>query len=241
MVGELVGARVQLAIGQLLLLEDHGDRRRGCARPGPRTAGGCTGRAGCRPAVAFHSHQQLLPLGCGQQRQVATAARPGRAISRAAAREVAHQARDAWRRRTGRWCTRDSPSEPSSASLQRQRQVELGACVLGTPAPASVHAGQLQRAPAGRSAARTSPGTAACGSGRAAAAAPRPAARRAGPGARRRPGSSRTRASSSRKRGSPARSVRSTRVLTKKPISPSVSARLRLATGVPTTMSLWPL
>ena len=37
-----------------------------------------------------------------------------------------------------------------------------------------------------------------------------------------------------RSSASPGRSVRSTRVLTKKPISPSISARLRLATGVPT-------
>jgi hypothetical protein len=33
--------------------------------------------------------------------------------------------------------------------------------------------------------------------------------------------------------------VRSTRVFTKNPISPSVSTRFRLATGVPTTMSSW--
>ena len=45
---------------------------------------------------------------------------------------------------------------------------------------------------------------------------------------------SRTRASSSRNRGLPARSVRSTSVLTKKPISPSISPRSRPATGVPT-------
>ena len=38
----------------------------------------------------------------------------------------------------------------------------------------------------------------------------------------------------------PTRSPRSTRVLTKKPISPSISARLRPATGVPTAMSSWP-
>ena len=65
------------------------------------------------------------------------------------------------------------------------------------------------------------------------AAAPPPASRRGGPGARRRRGRSRAPgASSSRKVGSPERSARSTRVLTKKPISPSSSrARLRFAIG----------
>ena len=55
-------------------------------------------------------------------------------------------------------------------------------------------------------------------------------------------GTSRARArSSSRKLGSPDKSVRSTSVLTKKPISPSISARVRLAIGEPTTMSSWPV
>jgi hypothetical protein len=35
--------------------------------------------------------------------------------------------------------------------------------------------------------------------------------------------------------------VRSTWVLTKKPISPSISPRLRLAIGTPTRMSVWPV
>ena len=48
-------------------------------------------------------------------------------------------------------------------------------------------------------------------------------------------------AKSSRKLGSPARRVRSASVLTKNPISPSISARLRLAIGEPTTMSSCPL
>jgi hypothetical protein len=47
-------------------------------------------------------------------------------------------------------------------------------------------------------------------------------------------GRARTRPRSSAKVGSPARSPRSTRVLTKKPIRPSTSERVRPATGVPT-------
>ncbi len=50
-----------------------------------------------------------------------------------------------------------------------------------------------------------------------------------------------TRPSSSRKDGSPERSVRSASVLTNRPTSPSSSARLRPATGAPTTTSSWPL
>ena len=42
------------------------------------------------------------------------------------------------------------------------------------------------------------------------------------------------------RRASRARSTRRASVLTKKPISPSISARLRLATGVPITTSSWP-
>jgi hypothetical protein len=48
---------------------------------------------------------------------------------------------------------------------------------------------------------------------------------------------SRTRRSSSRKVGSPSRSVRSTRVLAKKPTIPSVSGRVRPEIGAPTTTS----
>ena len=50
----------------------------------------------------------------------------------------------------------------------------------------------------------------------------------------------RTRPSSSANVGSPDRSVRSTSVLTKNPIRPSISARFRSAIGVPTTTSSWP-
>jgi hypothetical protein len=52
---------------------------------------------------------------------------------------------------------------------------------------------------------------------------------------------SRTRPSSSRKVGSPERSVRSTSVLAKKPISSSTSRRVRPAMGLPTTTSSLPL
>ena len=41
--------------------------------------------------------------------------------------------------------------------------------------------------------------------------------------------------------GLTAQRLRSTNVLTKKPIKPSVSARLRLAMGEPTHRSSWPL
>ncbi len=51
---------------------------------------------------------------------------------------------------------------------------------------------------------------------------------------------SRTRPSSAWNDGLPERSVRSASVLTKKPISPSVSRRVRLAMGVPTTTSSCP-
>ena len=123
--------------------------------------------------------------------------------------------------------------------VQEQREVELGrarstalAAIAGRAAPASA---------AARSGGRRGPGRAACGSGRAPAAAPPPASRTAGPGGRRPPARPRAPgAAASAKSGSPERSSRSTRVLTKKPISPSVSSRLRLAIGEPTTTSSWP-
>ncbi len=51
---------------------------------------------------------------------------------------------------------------------------------------------------------------------------------------------SRTCRSSSRNGGSSDSSARSASVFTKKPISPSISLRLRLAMAVPTTTSSWP-
>jgi hypothetical protein len=51
----------------------------------------------------------------------------------------------------------------------------------------------------------------------------------------------RTWARDSRNVGAPAKSVRSTSMLTKKPISPSSSGRLRPAIGEPTTTVCWPL
>ena len=116
---------------------------------------------------------------------------------------------------------------PSASSVGEQGQVELGRPAVGVErrrAPARATRGPA----AGRSGGRTSPGRAASGSGRGRAGARRRAARTAGPGGRRPrgppcgPGRA-ARGSSGRPRGRPRR----TRVLTKKPISPSSSDRVR--------------
>ena len=119
---------------------------------------------------------------------------------------------------------------PSACSLQRRASGRTWRCRCPTGSGSQRERPAAQRPGAARSAGRTSPGRAACGSGRARAAAPPPAARRAGPGARRRRAScSRTWASSSRKVGLPAQRRRAaTSVLTKKPIRPS---SLRAACG----------
>ncbi len=52
--------------------------------------------------------------------------------------------------------------------------------------------------------------------------------------------SSRTRESSSRKEGLPSSRARNARVLTKKPMSPSISAKRRPAMGEPTMKPSWP-
>ena len=94
-----------------------------------------------------------------------------------------------------------------------------------------VQAGQHDRGRAARSAARAAPVRAAGGSGRARVAAPRRAARRAPRACDVRAARSRARgAAAPRSSASPARSPRSARVFTKKPISGSSSARARPAT-----------
>ena len=246
-VRQLVGARVQLAVGQLL-------------RPRTRTAT-ASGRArrlrleqlveaaslgDTRRAVSFHSTSSWCRSAAVEQRQLARAAAPGSRHHRlrADARSAAPGARSS-PRRTGRCCTRSRRRSPSPSPRSDSVEVELGAVAL-----VDVHAARRLQARRARSASPRSVlqrehhlEQRVCGSGRAsrlqlldqllerqvlvrvgvqrASRAPAPAAR----------GSA----------GRRERSARSTRVLTKKPISPSISARLRPAIGVPTAMSSWPL
>ena len=129
-------------------------------------------------------------------------------------------------------------AEPGRGLLQGQSEIELG---RGARRREGLQ-GEAPEVGTGREGVLEGeqPGPGASGWGRAGAAARPPGARRARPGGRRPPGASRTRARSPRKRGRPERSARSTSVLTKKPISPSAPARVRLATGAPTAEVVLP-
>ena len=181
----------------------------------------------CHPAWSFHSRRDLVPLRRAEQRQLGQARlRVGRDPLEQRAQVLGEPLRPS-RRRTGRSRTRTPPGGPPGPP----------------PAPAT---GRACRAAAGRQVAHGEPGKPSPAAaerallegehhleqrrarrGRAPAPAPRPGARTARPGGRRRRAPPRAPApSSSRNGGSPDRSVRSTRVLTKKPISPSTSTRV---------------
>ena len=194
-------------------------------------------RAGTRRSVSFHSTSSCCRSASdssGSSRQPGSGCATARL---AAAAGSARPAARASRRRTGRCCTRASPRSPSAVSAARSVRSNLRRRRSSTR-----H--RLQRQPGQRRASgrrrvlqrRTSPGTAACRlrsrsrlqrlhqllEGQVLVrVGPERRARTCAPAAR-------------RSDGSPASSVRSTSVLTKKPISPSSSARLRPAMGVPT-------
>ena len=226
MPGEPAGARVQLA-------------RRSSVRS---AAGARRARPACAPACsAKSSWTQALP---GAAAPVARSTPPGACARSAPASsgssetgasgsadsglqqqaEVLRHARRRSRRRTGRSCSRPGPAtrSPSSKSVTPRSNL---APVSAAAQRLHLQAAQGERSQRPRSGARTSPGRAGCAAGSARGPAPRPAARRAGPGARRRPAwSRRTRRQQLAEAGIAGRGPsRSTRVLTKKPISPSSS------------------
>ena len=171
--------------------------------------------------------QQLVPFGVGQQRQVGERGL-GCGHDRVQQRpEMAGHARDARlveqvgvvlprRRRArapiprGRGSGRTSPSASSTCSgADRQARPRVRRPVVRQVLEGEHHLEERR-----------------CGADRARGAAPRPVSRTAGPDARRRRGRSCAPAGAPRgTRGSPDRSARMTRVLAKKPIRPSVSAR----------------
>ena len=194
-------------------------------------------------AVWFHSSRPA-PLRLAQQRQRRDRLpRPLRGEPPAAATRWREHPLDRRPARRGRCCRPPHSTPPSPASCARQREIEL----------------RRHQPPGRRALILSSPEAPACVPGtfcsdehhleeRRVAQAPlrlqlldqllegqllvRVRAQRA----------SRTRRSSSRKLGSSARGrARSTSVLTKKPISPSISARVRSAIGLPTTTSSLPV
>ena len=70
-VRELVGAPVQLAVGQGLLAANTGDGLGHCGGLAVQTTGADKAGADNRSAVAFQSMQQQIALGGRQQRQLA--------------------------------------------------------------------------------------------------------------------------------------------------------------------------
>ena len=237
-------ARSSSRVGQRSPLADQRRRRRACARPAPRTARGGSASPAYGAAVVVPVVEQLAALvvasssgsaemralGVGDDAARAASAKCAsmRAIVAASNRSVLYstvgqRARPALptRERRGRTC--------AVAGVDRRARLTRSARQAGARAP-----GAFCRAKHDLEERRVAEvalglqlldqlleGHVLVGVGL-----------RAPPRARAR--------SSSRKVGSPDRSVRSTSVLTKNPISPSISARLRPAIGVPTTMSSCP-
>ena len=235
------GAAVELAGRCELVPVDHGHGFRRPRRLRARTARADRPRRGGRRRGVVPLDQELSALRPGQERQRADAALRRRHGRREQPLEVTDQPVDRSRRRRGRWRTPRSRRARRRCSCEVEREIEL----RRRPPPAPPAAGAGPGSPGSRqerSAARTSPGTGANARGSSPAPAPRPASRTARPGARRRRAPSR--APGRAARGTQAlreRSPRSTSVLTKNPISPSISTRLRPAMGEPTARSSWPL
>ena len=238
MVGELVRPAIELAVAELLAGEGDGHGVGSSRRLGLEQLVDAAPRRDSRSAVSFHSHEELLLLFVGQERQVRQP-RVG----------IAHDARQqmpgsglpsarSWRRRTGRCCTRTVRAVRALVSVIEQREVEL----RHRPRDAAPDLA------ARRGASGTPTGAGWCKRDvledehhlkqRVVAQVPlglklldqplegQVLVRVGAPAL-----ASRTRLSSSRNAGLPPRSVRSTSVLTKNPISPSISGRLRFGDG----------
>ena len=216
MAGELVGSSIEAPIGQLTPLAHHRHRLR-CARHlGLEELVEADG-SGVFRARLVPRHQELPALGVGQERHGREAPPRVRHDARQEDLEVPQQTRD------GRGVEEvgvvlDRCAQPFRPLGQGQGQVELRR-VPGHLGAAHGQARQLQRLHRGvlEVEQHLKQGRPARDSAR--AEAPPPASRTAGPDGRTRSrATSRTRPSTSRKLGLPARLVRSTRVLTKKPI-----------------------
>ena len=148
-----------------------------------------------------------------------------------------------WRGRTGPCCTSSAPRSPSGVAASASARSNLAVA----PAPAST-ARTAQAAGSGsglrrrRSAGRTAPGRAARGSALRSGCSSATSCSNGTSWCSYAPSVAVAHAAQQLAEGwdRRARSVRSTSVLTKKPISPSVSARVRPAMGLPTTTSSLP-
>ena len=228
----MVGALVQLPVGPLLALDRHRHRVRRAAPPAPRTAHARHFAADRPPAVSFHSTStccRSASASSGNSDSCGSGSRQHRLQQHAPG---APPCRPPSPRRTGRCCTPARPAARRSSSSPASASGRTWPCRLSTSNGAQRQPRQSAAAAAVRSAGRTSPGTAASGSGPAPAAAPPPASRTAGPGARRPPAPPPAPAPAARgTTGRPTGRVRSTSVLTKKPMRPSVSARFAAGDG----------
>ncbi len=236
--GQPVRPPVELSVRQLLPLED--DRHRLGRHPGPVPEPEMQGEvveglAGVVPLVP-----ELVPLAVVQQGEIAHAAVR---ISRDPVQEDHPMLHETPHRRRVEQVRRVAEHAGHALGDLDEVEPEVERRRAGVHVQRlHLDAGDARVRARGRSEAGTSPGRAAGGPGRAPAPAPRPAPRTAAAWWAYAPSAtSRTRPSSSREAAGRRRgSSRSTRVLTKKPTSPSISARSRLATGEPTTTSSWP-
>ena len=161
--------RVELAVGEALALADHRDRVGRARRLRLEAARAARRRAGYAGAGAVPLDQQLLRAPPRSAAAARASARVGLGDDALEQRPRGGRAAASMRRarRTGRWCTRATPASPSAASPQRERRGRTSPSRAPAPTARSVEPGQRAAPAAARSAARTSPGTAACGRGRA--------------------------------------------------------------------------
>ena len=136
-----------------------------------------------------------------------------------------------WWRRTGRCCT--PPTAEAVLQLDRRElQVELRGAGLDGERGASVRPGSATSA--GAVLERSMTWNSGVRRGRAPAGVPPPASRTARPGGRRRRATCGAPAPAARRRSARRKVGAQHQLLTKKPISASISGRVRLATAVPT-------
>ena len=239
LVGQLVGAAIELGIGQLPVPQH--DRHRVRASRGLRleqlrdaAVARVVGRRG------IPNHQQLLALGCSEQRQRINAARVGH--DRPQKHVRIHRAMRSIVGRSNRSVAKSTAARQAPAWSRAQSQSNFAVSPSSKCGDGCTSSPGKRRAPRARSADTNSTWKSGLAAGSRRGAAPRPASRTAGPGAHRRPARSRApRPAARESAGRPTDPQRSTSVLTKKPISPSSSARVRPAIGDPTAMSSCPL
>ena len=164
MMRQLVGARIELAVGEALVLEHHRDGIGRAWRPAPRTAPAAVADGSAR-AVSFQPCRMVWrSVGARMSQAADRAVRDRRPRPPAAERRRPASASTLARsnRSVAYSSTPSSPAggRPRRAARQAQRQVELGAAVVDRLEPQPSAPATREAAPARCSATPASPGTA---------------------------------------------------------------------------------